>query len=185
MSFRRHMPWTGILFIPLMTVLLTTCGPAEKSALDSTATAAPRSAPEVLITIEKGNRKIRVAGVEYGKGIHKPTNVNWLDAGKGRRGLTIGPGVGKSRGVSMDSAGLNTIHIDASAQKRAITLVYGNYDEEPAEDSTKAASILPFTSAVRAGWECIWCQGEILVCGVDPQCEGAGADTTQSGNNPN
>lgn len=181
MSIRRHLPWAGMIVVPLMAVLLTTCGPAADSSSDSTATVAPRSAPEVLITIERGNRKIKVGGVEYGKGVHKPTNVNWLDAGKGRRGLTIGPGVGKGQAVSMDSAGLSTIHIDASAQKRAITLVYGIYDEEAAGEGTAAASIIPFTSAARSGWECIWCQGEILICGVEPKCEGVGADSSQAG----
>jgi hypothetical protein len=44
----------------------------------------------------------------------------------------------------------------------------GGLELEPAMSK---ASVFDLSSAAMAkGWECIWCQGEILACGVNPQC---------------
>lgn len=174
MSFGKHVQWLGILLIPLLTIPLATCQPAPDS--ESTADTVEGPAPEVVISIERGDRQIRVAGKEYGPGLHKPRRVDWTPGPDNRRGLRVGPAQGPGQKVSMSKDGLKEIHIDASTSDPAIILVYGVYDDIATTDQ---ASIIPLNAAVPRSWECIWCQGEVLVCGVNPQCDGGAGGAIQ------
>lgn len=158
MSFLTHR-LNRLLVIPLLTLPLAVCGPAEEA---STEGAAP---PNVLITINRGNRSVVVDDSAYGPGQHRP-DIKFPDPDLAS--LEIGRGA-NLRTVSMDGEGLQQIHIDASTQ-RPTTLVFGNYMSlSPSAPGAVAAK----------NWECIWC-GEVLVCGVTPKCSGGGGPDSVS-----
>lgn len=167
MSFGKHVQWLGILLIPLLTIPLATCQPEPDS--ESAVEKGEGAAPEVIISIERGDRRIRVAGSEYGPGLHRPQHVTWTPGPNSRRGLRVGPANGPGQKISMARDGLTEVHIDASTSDPAITLVYGVYDDD---ETAAQASIIPLNASVPRNWECVWCQDEVLVCGVNPQCDG-------------
>lgn len=124
----------------------------------------PDGQPSVIITIERGSRTVFVNGVGYGKGVHQP-DITFSNPAE--PSIKIGQG-SKTRTVSMDGDGLREIHIDGSAEKPPVTVVYGRYDELPGANSQAKGLAV----AAAKTWECIWCQGEVLVCAVDPTCSG-------------
>lgn len=154
------------------------------------ATADAPKGPPLLITVSHG-RDIDVNGKKYGNGQH-PGKAIPVPGGK-RTKVNLGP-PGQVTPVTMDlktedgADDLALIHIDNSAD--SVTLVYGSYGNEMApmsaagtagglelEPAMSKASVFGLSSAaVAKGWECIWCQGEILACGVNPQCGSGGGD---------
>jgi hypothetical protein len=102
----------------------------------------------------------------------------------------------------MSDVGLDSAHVYVgevpAAGTRAVALIYGFYDDEVADQaaggvtqqSVAGASMgaleMELLGSPEAGmavprnWDCIWCD-EILVCGVEPDCEGVGPDSTAAG----
>jgi len=126
--------------------------------------------PGVVITIERGSRTVFVNGDPYGKGIHYP-DITFSDPA--RPSLLLGKGA-NSQTIELDGDGLRAIHIDGSAESPPVTVVYGRYDELPSAGSGESdgSSVNMLAAAAAKTWECIWCRGEVLVCGIDPRCSG-------------
>jgi len=168
----------------LMTGLMSGCG-GDGGDADDEANAAP--SPRVVITVGNG-REVEVNGRKLGPGEHPGRPAPNPPAGRTK--MILGP-PGQVTPVTIGSAAKDDdkdkivlIHIDASAEDGTI-LLYGTYESDIAAMSESAALGLPDAETatseaniyalsgpkvVASGWECKWCQGDILACGVNPQC---------------
>lgn len=169
----RH-PGVTILAVGLLATL-GACGPAG----DET----PRE-PSVLVTVAN-DRHVEVDGEEFDKGQHRGRPAK--GAPQGRALVRVGNPGTEPVPVSMRSApedSLVLIHVVASTTDSTI-LVYGAYGSEiasmnqEASDSTAQAALFGALNSPAAvsGWECIWCRGGVLACGVEPDCGPGGGDS--------
>ncbi len=176
----RH---SAVMFVSgaLLAMTVGACGGGPEGSGGGDAAA---GGPSVLITVAN-DRLVEVDGKEFGNGQHKGKPAKGAPPGRtlvqvGDPGKTMTP-------VSMRSApedSLVLVHVDASTPDSATILVYGAYGSEmasmnqEASTPTQAASFgMPGGGAAVSGWECIWCRGGILACGVEPQCGSGGGDS--------
>ncbi|HSM07412.1 MAG TPA: hypothetical protein VLA33_00160 [Gemmatimonadota bacterium] len=176
----RHPTFTAIS-AALLVMMVGACTEAPDDAGQEGEAA---RGPSVLITV--GNdRQVEVNGKVFGNGQHEGKPAS--GAPPGRTLVLLGQPGQMMTPVSIRSAAgdsLVIVHVDASTPDSATILLYGAYgsemasmnQQEASESRTQAAGFgaLNAGAAVR-GWECIWCRGEILACGVEPQCGSGGA----------
>lgn len=140
--------------------------------------------PSVLITVAN-DRQVEVDGKVFDNGQHKAKPP--AGAPPGRTRVLVGQPGASMTPVSMRATpedSLVLVHVDASTPDSATILVYGAYGSEMAsmnqEASTPTQAALFGMRGGRAavsGWECIWCRGGILACGVEPDCGSGGGDS--------
>lgn len=132
--------------------------------------------PPVLVTVSNG-RSVQVdeaeftdSGVQPGPATSRVGNRARVRVGEPGKTMTM---------ITMKAPGdsLTLIHVDASVPNDNTILVYGVYESEiggmgQASSAPSEAALFSMASseASKAGWECIWCRGGILACGVEPQC---------------
>ena len=137
--------------------------------------------PSVLITV--GNdREVEVNGRVFGNGQHK---VRPASGGPPGRTLVRLGQPGQMMPVSIRSApgdSLVLVHVDASTPDSATILLYGAYGSgtasmnQEAPEAARAALFGAMAAPTAAkAWECVWCRGGILACGIEPQCGSGGA----------
>ncbi|MDT8436127.1 MAG: hypothetical protein RRA92_05160 [Gemmatimonadota bacterium] len=168
---------SGSLFLAVTAAVLVAagCSPGEQADSSGEQAASP-GPPAVRIAVDRVDRPVTVAGHRFGRGVHTPSDVDWAVPGPDRRGLAVRPAGWPADSadivVSMDAAGLNEVHVDATVDPgtggRELTLVYGVYRTLP--PMSTEASVLPFAAAAAKSWDCVWCRGELLICGIDPRC---------------
>ena len=130
--------------------------------------------PPVIVTVSNG-RSVQVDESDFTEsGLHGGPATNLVG---NRARLMVGEPGQEMTIVTMKADSLMFIHVDASVPNDNTILVYGSYDPEipgllEAYSPTSKAALfsLESTEATKAGWECIWCRGGILACGVEPQC---------------
>jgi len=173
-----------ITLVALLAIPWVGCEPAQELA--------PGPNRDVIVSVEQG-REIMVGDSLHTAGIHTRRNAaRPVPRIPGNVGVRIGPAEGPIR--NMASEDLKSVHVHATniqfrlppsvvggltvpdsvaGPGSKLTIVYGAYDDMPS-----AAGFTSLSSMVSRGvpenWECIWCQGEVLVCGVNPQCQGGG-----------
>jgi hypothetical protein len=138
--------------------------------------------PSVLITVGN-NRQVEVDGKVFGDGQHKGRPASGGPPGRtlvvlGQPGQIMTP-------VSIRSApgdSLVLVHVDASTPDSATILLYGAYGSgtasmnQEAPEAARAALFGAMAAPTAAkAWECVWCRGGILACGIEPQCGSGGA----------
>lgn len=177
----QRQPVTSLLAIASSVLLVAVGAACGGAPADDGARAEAPAKPFVLITVAN-DREVEVNGNSYGDGEHKGKPAQGAPAGRtlvlvGQPGAPMTP-------VTIGSASSDSlvlVHVDASTPDSSTILVYGAYGSEMAAmnqgppPTTQAALLRAVsTRAAVSGWECIWCSGGILACGVEPDCGSGG-----------
>lgn len=183
----RH-PVLTVVSVALLAVMVGACGdgyddrPAtgeevEEGVADEGEEAEAAGGPPLVVTVSNGR------SVQIGDSAYSDSVVHWgppVDREGKRARVTLGaPGKSMTL-VTMRAApedSLILVHVDASTVGDSTILVYGAYGTEMAAMSRASSPVnqaalfgMGGAKATKAGWECIWCRGGILACGIEPQC---------------
>lgn len=167
-------PMITILSVALLAAMVGACDGSPDDAGQGDEAA---RGPSVLITVDN-DREVEIDGKVFGTGQHRGKPAS--GAPPGRTLVLLGQPGQEMTPVSIRSApddSLVLVHVDASTPDSTTILLYGAYGSEMAsmnQEAPEAARAALFgamaaRSAV-SGWECIWCRGDILACGVEPEC---------------
>jgi hypothetical protein len=156
MSFKKLAPWSIAVLLVLLAWLMF-----RPVAEDST----------VKFLVLGQGMEVQLGADTLTTGTHKYSRADSLftRAPGGRVRMTV-----QGRNVSMGAASLKEVHVldvtngvDSTVTPDITTAVLGYY-----EDHFLASSFLPVAPvfpALTKDWKCVTC-GDILVCGVNPQC---------------
>lgn len=183
----RH-PVLTVVSVALLAVMVGACGdgyddrPAtgeevEEGVAARGGGAAAAGGPPLVVTVSNGR------SVQVDESDHSDSGVHWgppVDREGGRARVRLGaPGKSMTlvtmRATPEDS--LILVHVDASTVDDSTILVYGAYGTEMAAMSRASSPLnqaalfgMGRAKTTKAGWECKWCRGGILACGIEPQC---------------